>query len=410
MKVIQLLIIICLSHQVVFSQWTIFNTTNSALLDNGIKSIAIDHNHRKWVGCSYGLGLYNDTSWTMYTTANSGLPDDNIVCVGIDKNNVAWIGTNNGGLARFDGTTWTVWNTSNSSLPSDEVKCIAFDTLGNKWIGTANGLAKFNDTTFTVWNLTNSSMFLVVIHAIAIDKNNVKYISSLNNGLYYYNDTTFIHYTVSNSYLQDNFVYAIALDSSQTRWYGTAGKGLMAQHTDSVTWEWYYPLNTPADSAWTVNCIVIDSMQRKYQGSELTGVVRYDGVNWDYWKTNNSPIPSNNVKALAMEGNSILWIGTPNGLARFNMAIVTSEPAKDIFSSVMVYPNPVNDQLHISISTEVEPITIDVLDPLGRVLSTSALKQGSNLLDFPYPQGIYYLRCNQNGKYSEVKKLVKMNE
>src|SRR5947207_2018003 len=88
--------------------WTIFNVSNSALLDNGIQSIAIDMVGRKWVGCAWGLGVYNDTAWTIYTTSNSHLPDMNVKSLAVDKHNNIWIGTNNAGLAKFDGdSTWT---------------------------------------------------------------------------------------------------------------------------------------------------------------------------------------------------------------------------------------------------------------------------------------------------------------
>lgn len=411
---IALLLSICNFSARAQTAWTIYKTNNSALLDNGIKAVSIDNNNHKWVGCAYGLGEYNDTTWTMYTTLNSGLPDDNISSIKIDKNNVKWIGTNNGGLAKFDGTTWTVWNTINSGLPSDEIKCIAFDTLGNKWLGTANGLVKFDDTNFTVWNHNNTPYFLIVIHAIAIDKNNVKYISSLNSGLFYMTDTNFIHYNVSNSYLQDNFVFSIALDSSQNRWYGTAGKGIMSQHTDSITWEWYYPGNTPADSAWTVNCILIDSMQHKYMGSHLTGLVKYDGTNWTYWETYNSPMPSNRVNTIAQEKQGIFWIGTDNGLARFDESVPTNI-AENIFSSqINIYPNPAKDKINIILqTTNAENLSLEILDIYGVLHLKTSLHSGNNYLALPennFGSGIYFYRLNQNGRVGRTSKLVVSNE
>lgn len=386
-----LLVFACCSLSNAQNGWTIYNTGNTSLLDNTIKAVAIDQNHRKWVGTSYGLGVYNDTSWTLYTSANSGLPDDNITSIKIDANNAAWIGTNNGGLAKFDGTNWTVWNTTNSLLPSDEIKCIAFDTLGNKWLGTANGMAMFNDTVFTYWNLNNTGLFLVNIKDIAVDKNNVKYISSLNSGIFVLDDTTFTNYNVQNSYLQDNFVNCIVLDTNQTRWYGTAGKSLMAQHTDTVTWEWYYPGNTPACTAWTVYCILIDSLQRKYMGTELTGLVRYDGTNWTYWQTNNSPIPSNKVLSITQESNGAIWLGTTNGLARFMEQPTMNQEA--LTTTVEVFPNPAEDMIHIQ--TNTKDLQVELMNAMGEKIWKQELQEGKNDINLKanniHP-GIYFYR------------------
>jgi ligand-binding sensor domain-containing protein len=325
-KILGLSILLIIGSSSIFAQsgWTIFNTSNSPLLDLGIQTIAIDQNNHKWVGTVYGLGVYDDNAWTIYTKANSSLPDDNVTVVKIDKNNVAWIGTNNGGLAKFDGTTWTVWNTKNSIIPCNNIRCIAFDTLGNKWFGTTNGLLKLADTALTLWNYSNTGLHLDRIDCVAVDKNNLKYISSEYAGVFYFNDTTFTDHDITNSFLTTNGIYSIVFDSSGTRWFGTDSKGIMAQHTpDTTNIEWYWPNNTPEESAWTIHQILIDSLQNEYMATQLSGFQEFDGCNWYHWKTNNSPIPSDWITCLNQEKNGVFWIGTNNGLARFDKSMKT---------------------------------------------------------------------------------------
>jgi len=403
------LLFLSLFSQYSFSQtgWTIFNTSNSSLLDNGIQTVAVDQNGRKWVGCTYGLGVYNDTAWTIYTSINSGLPDDNVKSLIVDRHNNIWIGTNNGGLAKFDGTTWTVWSTSNSLLPGNEVKCIALDSFENKWLGTDNGMAKFNDTTFTVWNLGNTGLFIVDVPSIAIDKHNVKYISSINSGLFYFNDTNFIQYTFSNSYLQDNSVECVTVDSSGNRWFGTAGKGFMAQHTDSVTWEWYDPNNTPSDPSFTVYCILVDSAQNKYTGNQLTGLIKFDGTSWTIWNTSNSPIPDNWVNCLAQEKNGVFWIGTINGLARFDEKLATSIENNKAAVAIYAYPNPAKDFFNININKN--NCSLEIYNVYGSLVMNNKLSFGNNIINFndkDFSSGTYFYRINSNESTAAIGKLI----
>jgi hypothetical protein len=57
----------------------------------------------------------------VYNSDNSGLPCDFVRSIMLDNNQNIWIGTFGGGLAKFDGTDWTVYYTDNSGLPNGRV-------------------------------------------------------------------------------------------------------------------------------------------------------------------------------------------------------------------------------------------------------------------------------------------------
>ncbi len=86
-----------------------------------------------------GLAKFDGVNWTVYNTSNSGLPDNGVRAIAIDGQGNKWIGTYGGGLAKFDGVNWTVYKTSNSGLPNNDVWAITIDGQGNKWIGTGGG-------------------------------------------------------------------------------------------------------------------------------------------------------------------------------------------------------------------------------------------------------------------------------
>ena len=46
--------------------------------------------------------------WVVYNTSNSGLPDNFVRSIAVDPQGNKWIGTYGGGLAKFDGVNWTV--------------------------------------------------------------------------------------------------------------------------------------------------------------------------------------------------------------------------------------------------------------------------------------------------------------
>lgn len=166
--------------------WTIYNTLNSQLPENWVRSVVIDQKDNKWIGTGWG-GLVkfseNDSQepvWTIYNTSNSALPYNLIRSIAIDKNGNPWIGTDDGGLAHFDGKNWQIYNRSNSGLPNDYVGSIAIDKNGNKWIATwFRGLTKFDDETFTVYNTSNSGLPYNLVSSITIDDDGHIWIGTL---------------------------------------------------------------------------------------------------------------------------------------------------------------------------------------------------------------------------------------
>jgi len=170
-------------------EWVVYNTSNSGLPDNFVRSIAVDPQGNKWIGTlEGGLAKFDGANWTVYNRSNSGLPSDSIEIIAIDGLGNTWIGTEGRGLAKFDGTNWTVYNTSNSGLPSYYVRAIAIDSYGNNWFGTVVGLAKFDGLNWTVYNRSNSGLPDDYVRAIAIDSYGNKWIGTDVGGVAVYRE------------------------------------------------------------------------------------------------------------------------------------------------------------------------------------------------------------------------------
>ena len=57
------------------------------------------------------------------------------------------------------------------------------------------------------------------------------------------------------------------------------------------------------------------------------GLARYDGAQWTTYDTSSSPLPSANITALATTGKGKVWVGTDHGIAHFDgMAWLVFDP------------------------------------------------------------------------------------
>jgi ligand-binding sensor domain-containing protein len=145
-------------------RWTTYNTSNSEIASDHVRSIAVDSTDVKWFGgCTNGYDEWHDyfhchasavsrfdgTTWTSYIAGESGLVGREVTAIAIDcwEGN-KWFGTRYAGVSKFDGVNWTTYDTSNSGLANDHVKTIVVDNEGNIWFGTyGGGVSKYSFST-----------------------------------------------------------------------------------------------------------------------------------------------------------------------------------------------------------------------------------------------------------------------
>lgn len=84
--------------------------------------------------------------------------------------------------------------------------------------------------------------------------------------------------------------------------------------TDIPEWTLFNTLNSPLPDD-QINALAIDKQDVKWIGTSK-GLVRWQGDEWKTFNSSNSPLPSDYVQSLAVEDNSTLWVGTTEGLAR----------------------------------------------------------------------------------------------
>ena len=135
-------------------QWQTFSTEN--IIDNhtllDIDQIRIDKNGTKWLGSSFGLLAFNESTnaFKKISVEEGNLPSNVVRSIAIDNRNQLWIGTNKGlrVLSSVDRYNSDEQMTTNAIIIMEEgvaqelfyeqfITDIAVDGANNKWIGTA---------------------------------------------------------------------------------------------------------------------------------------------------------------------------------------------------------------------------------------------------------------------------------
>jgi hypothetical protein len=182
----------------------------------------------------------------------------------------------------------------------------------------------------------NSGILCNEPEGIAIDKNNSVYVTSgnvypsagncnsANYGLSLYNHAYWKRWT-NNQYTTTDFwghqdttnsfslpsgdFGGVAIDTSNTIWVGSYTDGLIKIKNNTFTH--LFPGETINKIATFNNKVCVGTSQ---------GVRYYNGTAWQIFNTSNSYLPNNSVYSVAMENDTVLWMGTlGGGLAKYDM-------------------------------------------------------------------------------------------
>jgi hypothetical protein len=113
-----------------------YNTSNSGIVSNSLRTIKTDTLGNIWTGGLGGMSKFDGSIWENFTTSNSSLPFNTVYDIEIDSDNNLWLALWGFGLVKYDYTNWIIYNQANSPIPTDLVSSVTIDQRGNKWIGT----------------------------------------------------------------------------------------------------------------------------------------------------------------------------------------------------------------------------------------------------------------------------------
>ena len=409
----------------------------------------------------------------IYNTDNSPLPSNTIRTVCIEPEGIKWFGTDEG-LVRYDGSEWLVFTKTDEThtLADNMINDIAFEHGSDGpeiWVGTENGLTVLDVngmdgyTFATPYRMDNRPLLSNKIQAVEVDSQHVKWIAT-DRGVSVFNGENWNELTRENGFLKENDVTCIGIDNecdSLWRYFGTRSKGISRIYIDNVDGitaasayvkQWTGMLSDSIKDIYVVNeskhwiafaggvaehdttltkerWTVHTSAEGMVDDRTLTIEQDQDGSMWfgtegglSGWNgavytnlTTAEGLSGNKVYDIAVDLDGSLWLGTDNGITHLNPPAgavnrLSFNKGAALYQLYQNYPNPFNSSTDINYDintdTHISLIIYNLRGQVVRVLVDAEQSAGSYLARWDaghMPSGIYIARLQSGGDTKRVK-------
>ncbi len=256
------------------------------LSGSDINDIAEDRSGVLWIG-SWGGGLdrldpetFEITHFQHDPSNPSGLSDNRVQALFVDSDGVVWVGTYRGGLSRL-GTEEAVFTHfrheegTTESLSHNRVWSISQDSTGALWVGTEAGLCQFEEIPKSFSGLRGDRV--------------------------------------------SGRIRALSQARSGGIWVGIEG-GVFRVQPNSVDEQApsLEPVLVPGTEGLTITALLEQADGRLWIGTKTHGLLCYDPktgvtVGFENQVSNPFSLSHNDVRALLIDRNDNLWVGTRGG-------------------------------------------------------------------------------------------------
>ena len=253
-------------------------------------SISIARNNTLWFSHDNGVTAINnkeeETNYVSDPTDVNSLLTNETGKILITKRGLVWAGSKYGGVTVIDPSNnnyirYENSNLSQNSIVSEKINTIYEDNKGTIWLASIKGVSKFKDGQFIS---------------------------------FYYNPA------LKNDHLSD--INAFFYDKNGLLWAGTNSNGLYTLDYDDLSIRKHYTLDQNDKNSFsssTVLCIFEDNNNNIWIGTGGEGLFRYDNnLNGFKRYSIDDGLPSNTIVSLIEDKQSLLWMGTRNGISRLD--------------------------------------------------------------------------------------------
>jgi ligand-binding sensor domain-containing protein/sensor histidine kinase YesM len=334
-------------------QFVEFRKKSGGLISNYVWSLEEDRFKNLWIGTYAGLNKYDrkKNEFSLYQNAEYDertLSSNQISSLCEDKSGVLWIGAFQGGIDKY------IYHTNrfkhfrhdplnHNSLSSDNIGSLFKDRKGYLWIGTlGGGLNRYDQRNaeflhYTVDSPDPDNLNANIITSISEDTTGALWIGTYK-GLYRLGDDGLKKQIIENSESQKQeknlLIQTLVVDHCGDTWIGTGGKGLYRlKNIDSSETCLQLYRHDPSDN----NSLCHDNVMILYEGSDsVLWIGTYNGLNkvkidsdnlhnevlkfTHYQFDINDPqtISNNKIYSIFEDKDGYLWIGTSFGLNKFD--------------------------------------------------------------------------------------------
>lgn len=395
---------------------------------------------------------FSNESWSSMVLPNFDILDFYDICTDPTDRKKLYIGSWGFGLFEYENNIQTVaYDQYNSTLSESNgqvnISAVKFDNYKNLWVansGAVNPISvKTLDNTWYSYNFYGEISGASTDDLIITSFGNIWLELEEGGGLFAFDDKgtpeddsdddykKFVPID-SNGEIVSNNVYAIAEDKDGHIWVGTDAGPVVYYNPENVFTGEYFFADRIQLTAFgndtteqylleteTVTCIKVDGANRKWIGTQNSGVflVSDDGREEIHsFNTSNSPLFSNTIIDIEINSQTgEVFIGTDKGIISYRSD--ATEPSTQ-YSDVYVFPNPVRPDYTgaITITGLVNESNVRITDIAGNLVYESdslggqVIWDGYNFEGRRVNTGVYLIYCTDKlGERTTVSKLLFMN-
>ena len=288
-------------------------------------SIVVDGDKNYWVATDRFGVVTSDESFKL--TMNTGLLTNKIFKVFIDREKNTWVGTEDNGVTKYSGNTFT--HITANELPGlSSVSSILKDKQNNYWVATStSGIYQVSYSNNKIKLIkhfdSRSGLASNEITGLSCSNDNTLWIASAN-GVSSYNGTSFKNFSEADG-ITGSYVNCVFVDSKNRLWIGTrAGLSLLNEEGK---------FSSISESNGLINNEVQSFLEDKKHNiwiATLGGLVKYDGEKlFSYFEEDG--LTEKKIHCLAEDKKGNIYIGTfGGGVFRFNTASQTKKVISQI--------------------------------------------------------------------------------
>lgn len=282
------------------------------LANNMVWSMIKDNNGNLWFGTSNGLSYFDGTSFTNYNNIN-GLNNNYINAIFEDNAGDIWLGTYGGGVNILKNNS-IQFITEKEGLSNNYIYSITQDLHGNMWFGTyGGGITKYNPNSFKHFT-KNNGLKANVITSITQDKNGKIWLGSVNGDFQSFDSSYFSSYITG---INPGMLISCMEDLNGDIWYGSSGSGVYIYKPNLNGFDHYsFKGNVRGGS---IRSIIRDRNNNKWIGTWGVGLYIYNDTSFTAL-TEAEGLSNNFIWSLLEDSDGNIWIGTLNGLSKYNPA------------------------------------------------------------------------------------------
>lgn len=294
---------------------------------NQTYDIFIDNDENIWISTNEGLNLYlpDSDSFARYTQANSGLPEDVILSTFQSREGQYWVGTLYG-LAVGSESHFPKYDSSISGLSSNSVNAFGETSDGSLWVGTDTGLNRLTpDSTEFTWinEYTDPAISSPIVMSL-LGEREILWVGTFNAGLNRIdtrNNTVIVyrHSNLDSKSIGANGITSFLRTRNRDLLIGTYGGGISILDEESGTFNNFHHSPSDLGSISNNNVLAIfqDSFGYIWVGTE-NGLNRYDPEQKVFYhffadKKSLHGLTSDMIWAFHEDKEGTLWLGTAGG-------------------------------------------------------------------------------------------------